>query len=130
MIALDTNVLLRLILADDAVQHRLAVEVFETLTPARPGFVTFVSMLELTWTLRSGYGFTTAQVLDTVENLLTSAQLEFDDGESMWTALLEARAGADFADGLLVQTARLYGCESVVTFDRRAASSLGMRLLS
>lgn len=130
MICLDTNVLLRWLVEDDPDQWQLADAVISSCSPERPGFVTEVTTTELVWVLRSVYRYPKAQVLDMVEDLLSSSDLEFDDGESVWQALLHARHGADFADALIAETARLYGCEETVTFDQGAAAKLGMRLLS
>lgn len=130
MICLDTNVIIRMVTGDDPVQSPVAEEVFGSLTVERPGFVTFVSILELNWVLSRGYGLSKPEVLDVLEQLLGTEQLEFDDGESVWTAVLAARQGADLEDALLVGTAHLYGCEETVTFDQSAADRLGMRLLS
>lgn len=130
MICLDSNVVLRLLVGDDERQSKLAMELFRTLTKEAPGFITSVTLVEIAWTLGRRYGFSKPDVLDALENLLTSEELEFDDGEGMWRALLAAREGADFADALIADTAQLWGCEEVVTFDRKAADALGLRLLS
>jgi predicted nucleic-acid-binding protein len=130
MICLDSNVVLRLLLGDDQRQSDLARELFGTLTKESPGFLTSVTMVEIAWTLGRRYRFSKHDVLDALENLLTSEELEFDDGEGMWRALLASREGADFADALIADTAQLFGCDEVATFDRRAAEALGLRLLS
>jgi predicted nucleic-acid-binding protein len=130
VIAVDTNVLLRWLLGDNERQKMLADELFASLTREDPGFITSVTLAELCWVLRSVYRFPKSQVLDTVEDLLTTDELAFDDDESMWTALLQARAGADFADALIANTALLFCADGMVTFDRGAAESLGLTLLS
>ncbi|WP_109507012.1 PIN domain-containing protein [Nocardioides speluncae] len=130
MIGLDTNVILRWLLADDPAQKQAADELLGSLSDGVPGFVTEVTMAELEWALRKVYGLPKERVLDTLEELLASEFLEFDDGESVWQAVIQARDGADFADALIAETARLYGCDEVVTFDKGASRKLGMRLLS
>ncbi len=130
MIGIDTSVLVRWLVGDDPDQQRVADDFFESLSADNPGFVDSVTMAELCWVLRSVYRYPKAAVLDALEGLLLSQELEFDDGESLWQSVLHARQGADFADALHMQTARLFAVDGVVTFDRGAASKLGMRLLS
>lgn len=130
MIGLDSNVLLRHLVQDDPEQARLAGAVLGELSSDTPGFVSVVALAEVAWVLRQGYRLPKSVVLDHLENLLSSRELEFEDAETVWTAVMQARVGADFADALIADTAHLWGCDEVVTFDRRAADSLGMRLLS
>ena len=130
MIGLDSNVLLRHLVQDDPEQARLASAVLGELTAEEPGFVSLVALAEVAWVLRQGYKLPKPVVLDHLENLLSTKELEFEDAETVWTAVMQGRDGADFADALIADTAQLWGCEDVVTFDRRAADTLGMRLLS
>ena len=130
MIGLDSNVLLRHLVQDDPEQARLASAVLGELTTDEPGFVSLVAIAEVAWVLRRGYRLSKPMVLDHLENLLSAKELEFEDAETIWTALMRGRQGADFADALIADTAQLWGCTEVVTFDRRAAETLGMRLLS
>ena len=55
MIGLDTNVLVRYIMQDDAKQSLKATKLMESLTVDEPGFVSLVSMVELGWVLSSSY---------------------------------------------------------------------------
>ena len=130
MIGLDTNVLLRWIVRDEPAQAALADEVVASLTPERPGFVTQVSVLELFWVLRTTYRYPRERCLDVLEMLLRAEELEFDDGESVWEAVVHARRGADLPDGLIAETLRLYGAGESVTFDREAADRFGWRRLA
>jgi predicted nucleic-acid-binding protein len=130
VIGLDTNVVLRWVLDDTPGQTAAANALMSTLTPAQPGFITQVTVLELAWVLRSGYGFTQADILQVLERLLRSEALEFDDEESIWEAVMQVRVGADLNDALIAETFRLYGLDEAVTFDRDAARRFGWRLLS
>ena len=62
MIGLDTNVLVRYIMQDDAKQSPKATRLIESLTTDEPGFVSVVSVVELGWVLSSSYGLTHEQV--------------------------------------------------------------------
>lgn len=130
MIGIDTNVLARWVLRDVPDQTPYVDELFESLTPDNRGFIAQVSLVELFWVLTRTYSFTKSETLDVVEDLLLSEELEFDEGEGAWRALLEARAGADFADALIADVFDLFGCVEAVTFDRDAARRFRWRVLS
>ena len=58
MIGLDTNVLVRYFVQDDPEQSRKARDVIERrLTEQNPGYVGVVVMAEISWVLKSVYGF-------------------------------------------------------------------------
>lgn len=130
MIGLDTNVLVRYVVVDDPVQVPLVRELMESLTPADPAFVSLVTLVELTWVLRRGYGLSTADVRTVVDSLLSAKELVVERAELVARALTEsAGAGSDVADALVAGLGRTAGCSETVTFDRRAARLPGMRLL-
>ena len=57
MIGLDTNVVVRYLTQDDAVQSAKATDLFERgLTEEEPGFVSVVAMVETAWVLERVYG--------------------------------------------------------------------------
>ena len=53
MIGLDTNVLVRYIMQDDAKQSPKATKLIESLTVDAPGFLSLVSVVERGWVLSS-----------------------------------------------------------------------------
>ena len=53
MIGLDTNVLVRYIMQDDAKQSLKATKLMESLTVDEPGFVSLVAVVKLGWVLSS-----------------------------------------------------------------------------
>ena len=130
MIGLDTNVLVRYIMQDDAKQAAKATTLIESLSAAAPGFITLVSVVELVWVLSSCYDLTRAQVAQALEVILRSKQLIVDQAEHVVRALRAFNAGtADFADCLIERTAAAAGCAQTMTFDSAAAKAAGMTLI-
>ena len=130
MIGLDTNVLVRYIMQDDAKQAAKATTLIESLSAAAPGFVTLVSIVELVWVLSSCYDLTRAQVAQALEVILRSKQLIVDRAEHVVRALRAFSAGnADFADCLIERMAASAGCAQTMTFDSAAAKTAGMTLI-
>jgi predicted nucleic-acid-binding protein len=131
MIGLDTNVLIRYIMQDDAKQSPLATRLIESLTPESPGFVPLVSVIELGWVLSSAYELDRNQLVDAFEGLLRTKELVVERAEIVWKALrvLQGTNG-DFADCLISCSAAAAGCRKTMTFDRGAAKSSGMTLIA
>ena len=63
MIGLDTNVLARYIMQDDAAQAKKATKLIESLTPTEPGYVPLVVVVELFWVLSRSYELSQAQCI-------------------------------------------------------------------
>jgi predicted nucleic-acid-binding protein len=131
MIGLDTNVLARYIMQDDAVQAAKASALLEGLTADSPGWVSLVSLAELVWVLGVAYGLGRDQVLNALEALLSTKELRVERAELAWKALRACRGvKADFADCLISSCATSSGCERIMTFDRGAAKYAGMTLIA
>lgn len=131
MIALDTNVLLRLLLRDDPGQAKRAQVLFDA-NADRDGalFVTDVVIAELVWVLRSRYRLAPRQIGVAVQGLLDNATLAWQSPAATANALALYEAGnVDFADCLLAAQASERGCEAVATFDRGMQSLPGVRLI-
>lgn len=130
MIGLDTNVLARYIMQDDAQQSRLASELMASLTPDAPGFVPLVSVVELFWVLSSCYQLDRTQWVTALDAILRSKELVVENAEVVWQALRSFRDTAgDFADGLIERSASAAGCGQTMTFDKAATKHGGMTLL-
>jgi predicted nucleic-acid-binding protein len=119
---LDTNVLIRLLLADDPEQTARGRAFVADRPAGEPLFINRIVICELVWTLRRGFRFDRTQIADVVDRLLKSRVLEIEDYDALGFALyLYQTSGADLADCLLGVTNGLLGCERTATFDRRAA---------
>lgn len=130
MIGLDTNVLVRYIADDDPVQSTVAARIMDSLTSASPGFVPLIVIAEMVWVLQFSYRFDKHEIAEVVEKLLRSAEILVERAEIVAQALREFRSSrADFADCLIERCAHRAGCQYIVTFDRRAATTGTMRLI-
>lgn len=130
MIGLDTNVLVRYIMQDDAKQAAKATKLIEGLNAQEPGFITLVSVVELVWVLSSSYDLARDQIVQALDVILRAKQLVVDQAEHVVRALRAYGAGnADFADCLIERTAVAAGCAKTMTFDVAAAKTAGMTLI-
>ena len=131
MIGLDTNILVRYVMQDDPKQSAKATRLIESLTPEAAGFVSVIALIELVWVLTSCYDLKREQIAQALEALLRAKELVLDRAEQVGQALRVFRTrSADFADCLIERTAHAAGCDRTMTFDRPAANSAGMILVT
>jgi predicted nucleic-acid-binding protein len=130
MIGLDTNVLARYIMQDDAAQAKKATKLIESLTLAEPGYVPLVAVVELFWVLSSVYELSRSQIVEAIDALIRAKQLVVEQKDQVVRALrVYGTSTADFPDCLIERTAQAAGCERVMTFDVRASKQAGMVLI-
>lgn len=120
MIAVDTNVLLRLLVGDDAAQALKSRQLFDGQDEA--GATVWVGdtvLVEFAWTLSRAYGRSRDEVASALRALTQHATVTLESPRSVREALdLYASTAADFADCLLCAKAAAAGCGGVATFDR------------
>ncbi len=125
MIGLDTNVVVRLLVGDDAAQQQSAREyITRYCSPEEPAWIDRVVAVETVWVLERGYNFNAAQIADAVEKLLDTAELAFEDHDLVRAAVARYRGGAGFADALVAECNERSGCTATITFDAGAAKRL------
>lgn len=130
MIGVDTNVLVRYFVKDDPIQTLAATRIVNGFSPEEPGWVGYLVLSELAWTLRRIYKLDRIAIARIIEKLLTSKDIVIEQRDSMRQALLlYERSKADFGDCVIAMAARLAGCGRIITFDENAARDLGMALL-
>jgi len=124
MIGLDTNVLLRAIVNDDAIQSSQARSLLSGLTKPGEAAVSVVTLVELAWTLRARYRYRGDEICEIVEQLLRSRTYHVSERDAVNAALVSCREeGLDFADALVGRLNRAAGCATTVTFDGKASMS-------
>jgi predicted nucleic-acid-binding protein len=120
VIALDTNVLVRYLVRDDAAQARRAKALVDRLdADGERAYVSDVVMCELVWVLRRAYGFDRARIAATVGQLLAARQLAFSSTDRLWRAVRDFGAGkGDLADYVIREHGKDAGHDTLVTFDK------------
>jgi predicted nucleic-acid-binding protein len=130
VIGIDTNILVRYLAQDDETQSPIASRIIDSFTTEAPGFISQVVLVETVWVLGRSYKMAREAIADTVETLLRARDLIIEGAEVGYLALATYRATkADFSDALIAHGGKLAGCVETLTFDKRAASDTGMRLL-
>ena len=132
MIGLDTNVVLRLLLNDDPAQRlRAAKAVEQARGLAVRVSITLAVVLEMEWVLRSLAKMTKPQVLSVFDLLLESYDIEIDNEKVLEQALhIYANAACDFAECLFLAQYQRMGCQTMLTFDAKAARMAGVQLVA
>jgi predicted nucleic-acid-binding protein len=123
MLGIDTNVVIRLVISDDAEQTRRARKlVDQALDRDEPVLVSLLVLLESEWVLRSRYGFNREALLSIFRALLEARELSFEDEPALEEALFRLKDSAcGFSDCLIAAHNRQMGCRATATFDGKAA---------
>ena len=131
MIGLDTNVIVRYLVQDDAKQSAAATRFIErTLSPENPGFIASITLCEIAWVLAECYQADRRRIRTVIEGLLAARQLSVEEPDVVWRALRAWDASAaDFSDALTGEIVAARGGEKTLTFDRAAAKLPGFELL-
>ena len=124
MIGLDTNVVIRYLTQDDQKQSAVANRIIEQeLTEKNQGYITLISLIEITWVLESCYEQTKEDIINVLDLLLTIKQISIEKTDLVYLALKRFRTGtADFSDALITLVCEDAGCKRVVSFDKKAVT--------
>ncbi len=119
-ITADTNVLIRAMTGDDAVQSKIAQA---ELANADMVALALPTLCELVWVLSRGYKIPASEIAQTVRRLIDAATVAVNrPAVEAGLALLEA--GGDFADGVIAYEGTWLGAEVFVSFDNKAVELL------
>ncbi|MEO5733411.1 MAG: type II toxin-antitoxin system VapC family toxin [Rubrivivax sp.] len=123
MKALDTNVLARFFVDDEADPEAARQRPAAVAALADRSFVSVTVLLELEWVLRGFYELTRQQVSRVLRALTGIEHITLEDRSEVLVALDAMDRGLDFADALhLARSAR---ANAFLTFDRRLARRAG-----
>jgi len=115
MIAVDTNVLLRYLLADDIKQSK---KVASIINGSEEVLITDIVLVETVWTLKGKkYNLDKDSIIDVINALFTEPNIRFEDQQTVWRALSDyskaqavkvgsKKKQADFPDAFFVNKAR------------------------
>ena len=118
MRAVDTNVLVRLVVRDSPEQVRLAESFI-----ASGAWVSHLVLAEAMWVLDAVYDRTPEQIAGAIDMLLNHKDLTIQDAEVVTAALehFRKRPVLGFSDCLVLEIARKSGHTPLGTFDRDLA---------
>ena len=142
MIAVDTNVLLRYLLDDDAKQSKKASAI---ITGSANVLITDIVLTETIWTLKGKkYKLDKELIIKVINTLFAEPNIIFEDGQTVWRALSDytkaksikvgnKRKEADFPDALIINKAQYIAnklndeLDGVYTFDIASQEIPGTR---
>jgi predicted nucleic-acid-binding protein len=119
-ITVDTNVLVRDVVRDDAAQALIAGRV---MADAESIAVTLATLCEFVWVLRSAYRFPPKEIAQSIRRLLAVDKVKMNR-PAVELGLMTLDAGGDFADGVIAYDGEWLGGEEFVSFDRKAVTVL------
>jgi len=121
MIAIDTNVLVR-VLVDDPDAPDQCEQARELLLTHSSAWVAQIVLVETVWVLESVYGFGRAEILNVIERIRENPALELEAADRLDDALALYRdSTADFAEGV---TSRARGSRRARPEMERAVGAL------
>jgi predicted nucleic-acid-binding protein len=126
MLAVDTNVLVRLLARDDPRQAAAADAAI-----AAGAWVSHLVLAETLWVLDAVYQRTPRQLAAALEMLLTHESLVIQDADVVTGALghFKAKPSLGFSDCFVLEIARKAGHTPLATFDRALGRLPGARRL-
>jgi predicted nucleic-acid-binding protein len=120
--AVDTNILARFYLRDDAAQAQIAADILST----GDVFVPKTVILELEWVLRYVADQPEGKIIECLAQLVALPGVTVEDREEIEAALGHARDGIHFADALHLAASR--ACSELLTFDDRGYARRAKKL--
>ena len=119
-LVVDTNVLVRAVVRDNAAQARVAAKVLmnaELIAVALPCLCEFASVL------RKVYGLQTEDIAAAIRALIAAANVQVNR-PAVDAGLSVLEANGDFADGVIAYEGTWLGGETFVSFDKQAVALL------
>ena len=122
MLALDTNILVRLVTNDNPkAAQRIQLALDAELALGNKCMVGHIVLCELVWVLQRLYGYSLQQCQQTISSLLGFAGLRFEASAVASIACTAwEKHGGDYADHLLGAQMVSLGCNAVLTLDKAA----------
>ena len=115
MVAVDTNIIVRLLTNDDARKARKVLALFGS----EEIYIGKTVLLETEWVLRYSYALSQASIVAALRNILGLPKVSVETPEQVAIALAWCEKGLDFADAL--HLAGSYPVRRFATLDKKLA---------
>jgi len=123
MKGIDTNILIRFLIGDDELQAKKVYKIFKKIEFEKNElFVPLLVILELIWVLESVYEISRTDIIESISELMLMPILKFEHQSALQQFTHAAQGNKyDLSDLLISHSAKSQGCESVITFDKKAS---------
>jgi predicted nucleic-acid-binding protein len=119
-LSVDTSVLVRSAVRDDAKQARAADTILRDSSVIA---VALPCLCEFVWVLRKLYGFQPSDISAAIKALLAATNVEVNR-PAVEAGLSMLDAGGDFADGVIAYEGKWLGGDTFISFDKMAVALL------
>lgn len=126
MLAVDTNVIVRVVIRDDPLQTAMADQFVEG-----GAWISVLALAETAWVLASTYSFTAVELATAIAMLLNHRDFVIQDSDAVAAAveMFRLKPSLGFSDCLMFELARKAGHLPLGTFDRRLGRVEGTQKL-
>jgi predicted nucleic-acid-binding protein len=123
MKGVDTNILIRFLIGDDERQTKKVYKIFKKAESEKNElFVSLLVVLELIWVLEAVYEIPRDEIVASLSDLLLMPILKFEQQSTLQQFIRSTQQNRyDLSDLLIAHAAKTNGCETVLTFDRKAS---------
>lgn len=121
IVAIDTNILVRIFVADDDVQHQKAVALIDQVAKF---FVPTTVFIETVWVLTSRYELAKADVFAVLSDFIEHSDKLLLNHDEVRAGLALLDIGGDFADGVNQYLGKIGGGQPFISFDKKAVHKL------
>ncbi|WP_315790607.1 type II toxin-antitoxin system VapC family toxin [Fischerella sp. JS2] len=113
MIAVDTNIIVRLLTQDDELQYQQSLEIFQN----HDVFIPDTVILETEWVLRFAYKFKTEEICTALRKLFGLSNVHLTNASLIAQVLQWHETGLDFADAFHLTQSQHH--TQLYTFDEK-----------
>lgn len=131
MIALDTNIIVRFLVADDEQQFKQVLALLHRLENNKErAFVSCLVLMEMSWVLAHFYQISREKIIDNILILCNMPSLQVEHHQPVITILEQAKQNTfDLADLLIAIHYAKANNIPIMTFDKKASKYQAFELL-
>jgi len=119
-VTVDTNVLIRAVIRDDAKQAKKAIKILGEATFV---VITLSSLCEFVWVLLRSYDIEALDISKALKALISATNVEVNR-PAVEAGISQLEAGGDFTDAVIAYEGKWLGGETFVSFDKKTISLL------
>jgi predicted nucleic-acid-binding protein len=129
MIAIDTNVLVRVFIDDGSTAQIKSAR--QLVKNAKAVFLSHIVLVETTWVLMRAYKLTKEQVISILQEIHENAAFILENEEQFTRAfMLYKTNNADFSDCMILSTIQSAGILHLYTYDVKLAKMEGVKKIT